>query len=68
MCENLINKPNKPSWAKSVCNMLQTIGFQYAWLNQGVGDEKCFLSLVKSRLNDTFIRIGCHNLMIPQEQ
>ena len=28
MCENLINKQNNHSWAKSVCNQLQTLGFQ----------------------------------------
>ena len=44
------------TWAKSVCNLLQSLGLHYAWINQGVGDDKCFLSLVKSRLNDAFIQ------------
>ncbi|KAH3803929.1 hypothetical protein DPMN_132201 [Dreissena polymorpha] len=28
MCENLINKPNNHSLAKSVCNLLQTLGLR----------------------------------------
>jgi len=56
MCNCLISKPNMHTWAKSVCNLLQSLGLHYAWINQGVGDDKCFLSLVKSRLNDAFIQ------------
>ena len=53
MCGNLKSKPNKHSWENSVCNRLQTLGFQYARLIQCLGDEKCVLSSVKSWLNDT---------------
>ncbi|KAH3802567.1 hypothetical protein DPMN_156245 [Dreissena polymorpha] len=52
----LISKPNMHTWAKAVCNLLQSLGLHYAWINHGVDDDTCFLSLVKSRLNDAFIQ------------
>ena len=36
--------------------MLCTLGFNDAWLFQDIGDSVLFLSLVKQRLKDQFIR------------
>ena len=49
-------KPNAMSWAKSVMYLLQSLGFNEVWINQGVGDVDIFLNLVKQRLTDTFIQ------------
>ena len=40
------------NWAESVKLCLCRLGFYYAWLNSGVGDDKRFLSLLKQRLKD----------------
>ena len=44
------------NWAERVKLCLFQLGFGYAWLNSGVGDEKHFLSLVKQRLTDCQIQ------------
>ena len=49
-------KPNTMSWAKSVMYLLQSLGFNEVWINQGVGDVDIFLNLVKQRLTDSFIQ------------
>ena len=48
--------PNKINWASQVRNLLSELGFNEVWLNQSVSNPKIFLSLVKQRLNDTFIQ------------
>ena len=45
--------PNKINGAWS---LLCELGFNVVWLNQSVSNPKIFLSLVKLRLNDTFIQ------------
>jgi len=47
--------PNHCSWATSVKNLLQSLGFNDAWLFQGVGNENAFIKTVKQRLKDVFI-------------
>ena len=44
------------TWATKVKNLLSRYGFGYAWQNQGVGNEKRFLILFKSRLRDILIQ------------
>ncbi|XP_052772033.1 uncharacterized protein LOC128211362 isoform X1 [Mya arenaria] len=56
MCSYIETRPNCKSWANDVCSLLQSLGFHYVWLNQGVGDENMFISLLKTRLNDMFIQ------------
>ena len=49
-------RPNKVSWVKLLHDLLGELGFLKAWIEQNVGDERIFLSLVKQRLKDTFIQ------------
>ena len=49
-------RPNKVSWVKSLPDLMGELGFLEAWIQQNVGDERIFLSLVKQRLKDTFIQ------------
>lgn len=46
--------PNKTNWVSKVKVLLSQLGFYEAWLNQGVGNTKLFLLLVKQRLRDNF--------------
>ena len=56
LCKNINENPNVTNWALSICNLLQHLGLYYAWLYQSVGDETCFIKLLKTRLTDTFIQ------------
>ena len=56
MCRDLAIKPNNTSWAKSVWHLLQSIGFNNVWMNQGVGNVNLFIHILKERLNDNFIQ------------
>jgi hypothetical protein len=56
MYRDLFLKPNCISWARGVRNILQSLGFNDVWLNQGVGDVNIFLKLAKQRLTDNFIQ------------
>ncbi|XP_053395382.1 uncharacterized protein LOC123523921 isoform X1 [Mercenaria mercenaria] len=56
MCRQLEVKPNSNSWAKSVKNLLQSLGFYDVWLFQEVGDNDAFISVLKTRLTDVFIQ------------
>lgn len=55
MLLNMDEKGNN-CWATCVKNLLFSLGFGYAWINQGVGCEKVFLSLLKQRLIDVYIQ------------
>ena len=55
MCRDLAIKPNSTSLAKSVRQLLQSIGFNNVWMNQGVGNVNLFIRTLKERLNDNFI-------------
>lgn len=48
--------PNKTSWVKLLHDLLCELGFMEAWLQQNVGNEQIFLTLVKQRLKDTFVQ------------
>ena len=41
---------------KLFCKLLLDLGFNYVWLNQGVGNDKFFLSIFIRRINDVFIQ------------
>ena len=47
---------NSVNWASLVRHLLLSLGFYEVWLNQGVGNYKSFISLLKQRLTDTFIQ------------
>ena len=46
----------KVNWVFFVKNMLYTYGFGFAFLNQGVGNEKQFMSLFKQRVKDNHLQ------------
>ena len=48
--------PNKSNWASLVKLKLANIGFYHVWLEQGVGNSQLFLSILKARIQDTFIQ------------
>ena len=56
MKSDLDSYPNIKNWAKSVKDLLQALGFNEVWLNQGVGNMHCFMSILKQRNSDTFIQ------------
>ena len=39
-------------WARDVKELLEGLGFGYAWYNQGVGDKRYFLAIFKQRVFD----------------
>jgi hypothetical protein len=45
-----LHEQNKKTWVSSVCFLLYKFGFDDAWQNQGVGNEKMFIGLFKERL------------------
>ena len=45
---------NRNAWASSVCFFLYKYGFDDVWLNQGVGNERVFISFLKERLISSF--------------
>ena len=44
--EDLQNSPEKPSWAKSVKLLLESLGFGHVWIEQGVGDVNMFFRVL----------------------
>lgn len=56
MIDDIDSNPRKSNWALLVKNLLGSLGFNEAWLQQGVGDINLFLKIVKQRLCDNFIQ------------
>ena len=56
MLHDMDQAANSVNWASLVRHLLLSLGFYEVWLNQGVGNYKSFLSLLKQRLTDTFIQ------------
>lgn len=56
MLSDIVSFPGKTNWAKLVQGLLASLGFNDAWLNQGIGDKELFLLEVKQRLNDNFVQ------------
>jgi len=52
---NVLN-PQKITWVSKVKQLLGELGFNHVWISQGVGDIKCFLSMLKQRLQDIHIQ------------
>lgn len=44
----------KCNWASQIRSILQSLGFGYVWLAQGIARENCFLRMFKQRLTDVF--------------
>ena len=49
-----LDSNGKCNWASSIRSVLQSLGFGYVWLAQGVTRENCFLRMFKQRLTDVF--------------
>ena len=56
MLNDLNLRPNKPKWAYYVKHLLESLGFNNVWLNQGVGNINRFMLIFRERLTDTFIQ------------
>jgi hypothetical protein len=56
MLKDIEQTPNKKNWASLLRDTLYSLGFNYVWLAQSVGDTSLFLKIVKQRLHDTFIQ------------
>ena len=56
MCRDLAIVPNSASLANSVRHLLQSIGFNNVWMNQGVGNVNLFIRILKERLNDNVVQ------------
>ena len=56
MLEDMQLHPERSSWAKSVKQLLESLGFNLVWLSQGVGDITRFMSIFKERISDHFIQ------------
>jgi hypothetical protein len=51
-----MDESEKNCWVTEVKNVLSRNGFYCVWLQQGVGNEKKFLSEFKQRLSDNFVQ------------
>ena len=56
MLADIDNNNRKTNWALLVKKLLANLGFYEVWLQQSVGDDGIFLSLVKQRLKDNFVQ------------
>ena len=46
----------KKCWITNIKEILSSSGFQFVWINQGVGNEQNFLNVFKQRLIDMFMQ------------
>ena len=56
MLLDIEQRPTKQNWAKIVKSLLESVGLNYAWIFQDVGNIKMFLHILKIRLNDSYIQ------------
>ena len=56
MLNDLDRYPNKENWASLVRKLLFSLGFNYVWEAQGVGNYEGFMTILKQRLTDNFIQ------------
>ena len=54
MLKNLAENGRK-TWANDVKLLLQTFGFNFVWMQPGVGDESVFLAVLYSRLTNYYL-------------
>ncbi len=62
MLDDINVRPNKPNWASLVRNLLNELGFGFAWIAQGVGDTDQFMNIIRQRLHDNFVQCWSHRL------
>ena len=48
--------PTKVNWASIVRHLFCSLSFYEVWVQQGVGDYSKFISILKQRLNDNFVK------------
>ena len=56
MLADIDNNNRKTKWDLLVKKLLANLGFYEVWLQQCLGDDGIFLSLVKQRLKDNFVQ------------
>ena len=56
MLNDLNLRPNITNWAYYVKLLLESLGFNKLWLNQGVRNINRFMLIFRKRLTDTFIQ------------
>jgi len=56
MLNDQIMYPNVNNWASRVKRILENLGFNFVWLNQGVGCPKAFLKVFSQRVRDNFMQ------------
>ena len=67
MLKNL-DENGRKTWANDVKLLLQTFGFIFVWMQQGVGDESVFLEVFYSRLTNYYLekwtQESCHQTRV----
>ena len=48
--------PNRNSWPKYVQTVLENLGFDSVWLNQGVENETILVKIVKQCMRDNYLQ------------
>ena len=56
LLSDINRSPNKLNWVSLVRDLLSHLGFQYVWLQQGVGNVNAFLGELRQRLTDNFVQ------------
>jgi len=56
MLQELNMYPNRNSWAKYVQTVLENLGFDSVWLNQGVENETILIKKVKQCMRDNYLQ------------
>ena len=59
---NNLDNCGRVNWVTHVRLIICTSGFGHVWINQGVGDEKMFITNFKRRLTDIKIQEWCTNV------
>lgn len=57
-----LHEQNKKTWASSICYTLYMYGFDEVWENQGVGDERAFLTAFKETLISSYKQTWLENV------
>ena len=50
-----LDENGRKTWANDVKLLLQTCGFNFVWMQQGVGDKSVFLEVFYSRLKTYYL-------------
>ena len=56
MLNDINTNDETTNWTSKIKNLLNTMGFGYVWLNQGVENEHMFMNIFRQRIQDIFIQ------------